>query len=144
LILPRLLKWDDRNLMAFGVEGRYPFLDHTVIETALLFDSSVLFKNGWTKYPLRMAMKNRLPEEIYFRKSKWGFETPQQNWLQEALRPMLKAWIETDKPLDTVIQRETTIAIANQFWKTGKLEDAQSLLRLFLLDQWFRIFTIRT
>ena len=35
LILPRLLKWDDRNLMAFSVEGRYPFLDHQVIETAL-------------------------------------------------------------------------------------------------------------
>src|SRR5207253_2662823 len=28
LFLPRLLKWDDRNSMAFSVEGRYPFLDH--------------------------------------------------------------------------------------------------------------------
>ena len=32
LILPRLLKWDDRNLMAFSVEGRYPLLDHELIE----------------------------------------------------------------------------------------------------------------
>lgn len=143
LILPRLLKWDDRNLMAFGVEGRYPFLDHEVIETALSFDSSVLFKNGWTKYPLRMAMKEKLPEEIYFRKSKWGFETPQQNWLSEALRPMLSEWIKSDKPLDSVINRSDSMAIANEFWRTGKLEDAQSLLRLFLLDQWFNVFSIR-
>ncbi len=144
LILPRLLKWDDRNLMAFGVEGRYPFLDHQVIETALSFDSSVLFKNGWTKYPLRMAMQEKLPKEIYFRKSKWGFETPQQNWLSETLRPMLSEWIKADKPLDAVINREDTVAIANKFWRTGKLEDAQSLLRLFLLDQWFHVFSIRS
>ena len=28
MFLPRLLKWDDRNFMAFSVEGRYPLLDH--------------------------------------------------------------------------------------------------------------------
>ncbi|MBX2916324.1 MAG: asparagine synthase (glutamine-hydrolyzing) [Cyclobacteriaceae bacterium] len=144
LILPRLLKWDDRNLMAFGVEGRYPFLDHKVIETTLLFDSCVLFKNGWTKFPLRIAMKDKLPKEIYFRKSKWGFETPQNNWLHGALQPMLSEWIKTNKPLDTVIPPDESLRIANQFWRTGKLEDAQMLLRLFLLDQWFQVFLVRT
>ena len=143
LILPRLLKWDDRNLMAFGVEGRYPFLDHKVIETALTFDSSVLFKNGWTKYPLRMALKEKIPKEICFRKSKWGFETPQQNWLSKTLRPLLSDWVKSEKPLDQVLNREDTLAIAERFWKTGKLEDAQSLLRLFLLDQWFHVFSVR-
>jgi asparagine synthase (glutamine-hydrolysing) len=143
LILPRLLKWDDRNLMAFGVEGRYPFLDHEVIETALSFDSSMLFKKGWTKYPLRMAMEKRLPKEISFRKSKWGFETPQQDWLRGALRPMLQDWVGSEKPIDQAVERSHTEAIANRFWKTGSLEDAQSLLRLFLLDQWFHVFSIR-
>lgn len=144
LILPRLLKWDDRNLMAFGVEGRYPFLDHQVIETALSFDSAVLFKSGWTKYPLRLAMKEKLPAEIYFRKSKWGFETPQQNWLREALRPMLTEWLKGDKPIDSVVNRNDTFAITDKFWRTDTLEDAQSLLRLFLLDQWFHVFSIRS
>ena len=36
MYLPRLLKWDDRNFMAFSVEGRYPFLDHRLIEFALV------------------------------------------------------------------------------------------------------------
>lgn len=143
LILPRLLKWDDRNLMAFGVEGRYPFLDHKVIETALSFDASLLFKNGWTKYPLRMAMKNEIPKEIYFRKSKWGFETPQQNWLQENLRQLFGNWLVSEKPLDAVLDRSESLSLANKFWESGKLEDAQSLLRLFLLDQWFRVFSVK-
>lgn len=143
LILPRLLKWDDRNLMAFGVEGRYPFLDHQVIESALSFDSSVLFKNGWTKYPLRMAMKDRIPPEIYFRKSKWGFETPQQGWLGNALKPMLATWIASDKPLDGIVRHEHTASLMNEFWKRGSLEDAQLVLRLFLLDKWLRVFSLR-
>ena len=37
MFLPRLLKWDDRNSMAFSVEGRYPFLDHQLIELCLSF-----------------------------------------------------------------------------------------------------------
>lgn len=143
LILPRLLKWDDRNLMAFGVEGRYPFLDHKLIETALTFDSSVLFKNGWTKYPLRMAMKQKIPKDISFRKSKWGFETPQQNWLSLTLRPVLEEWVKSEKPLDKVIEHKDVIMLSDRYWKTGKLEDAQSLLRLFLLDQWFHVFSLR-
>ena len=88
-------------------------------------------------------MKEKIPREIYFRKSKWGFETPQQNWLSNALRPVLSDWIKSEKPLDTVLDREATRGIAEQFWKTGKLEDAQSLLRLFLLDQWFHVFSVR-
>lgn len=142
LILPRLLKWDDRNLMAFGVEGRYPFLDHRVIETALSFNSSVLFKNGWTKYPLRMAMKGRIPPEIYFRKSKWGFETPQQGWLSNALKPMLCRWISDDKPLDGIVPHEHTASLMNEFWKRGSLEDAQLVLRLYLLDKWLQVFSL--
>lgn len=142
-ILPRLLKWDDRNLMAFGVEGRYPFLDHKVIETALCFDSSTLYRNGWTKYPLRLAMKDQIPRSIYFRKSKWGFETPQQNWLSGALRPMLSGWVGTDKPLDSVIDGGSLQKRAERFWQKGSLEDAQALLRLYLLDQWMFTFSIR-
>jgi asparagine synthetase B (glutamine-hydrolysing) len=37
MFLPRLLKWEDRNSMAFLVEGRYPFLDHELIERCLSF-----------------------------------------------------------------------------------------------------------
>lgn len=142
-ILPRLLKWDDRNLMAFGVEGRYPFLDHKVIEMALSFDSAVLYHNGWTKYPLRIAMKDQIPKSIYFRKSKWGFETPQQKWLSGVLRPMLSTWVDSDKPLDSVVDGGSLQTMVRDFWRKGSLEDAQALLRLYLLDQWMLTFSIR-
>jgi asparagine synthase (glutamine-hydrolysing) len=142
LILPRLLKWDDRNLMAFGVEGRYPFLDHKVIETALCFDSSVLYRKGWTKYPLRAAMSGHVPESVRFRKSKWGFETPQHRWLASSLRPILEKWVQDDKPLDSVIDGGTLRKLVQNFWNKGTSEDAQMVLRLYLLDQWLLTFSV--
>lgn len=143
LILPRLLKWDDRNLMAFGVEGRYPFLDHRVIETALAMDSKVLYKDGWTKYPLRVAMKDTIPRSISFRKSKWGFETPQAEWLNGNLRDVMQAWTRKAKPLDQVIEHDATVATFNNFVRSGTLENAQTSLRLFLLDQWLETFQVK-
>lgn len=142
LILPRLLKWDDRNLMAFSVEGRYPFLDHKVIETALQFDYRTLFSGGWTKYPLRLAMQNQIPKEIYWRKSKWGFETPQQKWLSLNLRSMLAQWIKNEKPLSMIVTDNSVEEIANRFWRKNKLEDGQLLFRLYLMDQWLKLYGI--
>lgn len=136
LILPRLLKWDDRNLMRFSVEGRYPFLDHNVIETALTFHESLLYRNGWTKYPLRKAMTNDVPKEILFRKAKWGFETPKQYWLSHILKNELADWIAAEKPLTQIITHESLKGMANSFWNDNKMEDAQLLFRLFLLDRW--------
>jgi asparagine synthase (glutamine-hydrolysing) len=54
----------DRMAMAHGVEGRFPFLDHNLIEWLLtLPDSSKL--NGYTpKHLLKEAFKNQIPEPI--------------------------------------------------------------------------------
>ena len=144
LILPRLLKWDDRNLMAFSVEGRYPILDHEVIERALQFDNHLLYHHGWTKYPIRKAMEHILPHEICYRKSKLGFETPQISWLSHGMKDQVRDWLHADKPLDQVISRKGLIDFASSFWKTKNLEDAQKLFRLYSLDQWMKLFNVRT
>ena len=35
--LPRLLRYEDRNSMAFSIEGRVPIVDHRVIELGVAF-----------------------------------------------------------------------------------------------------------
>ena len=64
MYLPRLLKWDDRNSMAFSIEGRYPFLDHELIELCLSFAPEILYHHGWTKWPLRRGLQNALPDKV--------------------------------------------------------------------------------
>ena len=69
------------QLHGFSVEGRYPFLDHEMIELCLSFAPRVLYDRGWTKEPLRRGLVGLLPPEILRRRSKLGFETPQDRWL---------------------------------------------------------------
>ncbi|NNM05627.1 MAG: asparagine synthase, partial [Gemmatimonadetes bacterium] len=54
----------DRMLMANGVEGRFPFLDHRVIEFANRLDPRLKMKVLREKYLLKRAMEGQLPPEI--------------------------------------------------------------------------------
>src|SRR5207253_11523175 len=99
MYLPRLLKWDDRNFMAFGVEGRYPLLDHELIELTLSFAPETLYSNGWIKEPLRRGLRGMLPDSILRRRTKSGFETPQADWLRGPLKPLLPRWLADDAPI---------------------------------------------
>jgi len=38
-------------------------------------------KNGWTKYLARMAFKDKLPDDIVWRKDKMGWPQPIKHWL---------------------------------------------------------------
>lgn len=80
--LEHLLKWSDRNSMAFSLESRTPFLDYRLVEYALSMPSDYKIRNGETKYVLRQAMKGLLPEAIRKRNDKIGFETPQDEWFR--------------------------------------------------------------
>ena len=54
----------DRMLMTNSVEGRFPFLDHRVIEFANSIDPKFKMKVLNEKYLLKKAMKRYLPESI--------------------------------------------------------------------------------
>ena len=140
--LPRLLKWDDRNFMAFSVEGRYPFLDHQLIETTLSFDPRTLYSAGWTKEPLRRAMADRLPRDITRRRTKFGFETPQIDWMLGPLRPLLESFAAEDSPVGEYVSREYVQTLANSVWQSNGQNEgaAHELFRLFLVNRWLRCF----
>jgi asparagine synthase (glutamine-hydrolysing) len=81
-IMPSLLRYEDRNSMAFAVEARLPFLDYRIVEFATTLPDSYKIHNGWQKYILREAMPD-LPEKIRFRKDKKGFTTPHDEWMKQ-------------------------------------------------------------
>jgi asparagine synthase (glutamine-hydrolysing) len=82
--LKTLLRYEDRNSMRFSIEARTPFADDIqLIEYVFNIPSIYKIHNGWSKYLLREAMKNVLPEEIRLRRDKIGFATPEYFWLME-------------------------------------------------------------
>ncbi len=100
--LEHLLKWEDRNSMYFSLEARVPFLDHRVVERTLSLNGDAIVNKGMTKYILREAMKNTLPEQIRMRQDKIGFDTPQDEWFRA---PAFKKYIEEVFNSDSIRSR---------------------------------------
>jgi asparagine synthase (glutamine-hydrolysing) len=144
MYLPRLLKWDDRNSMAFSIESRYPFLDHELVELCLSFAPEVLYHRGWTKWPLRCGFQKALPEKVARRRSKFGFWVPQDRWLCGPLRPVLTQWLDSDRPLWDWVDRATVWRLAEETWQTSGSRDepGQALVRCFMLDKWLEVFDV--
>ena len=84
--LPPQLVRADKNAMASSLESRFPFLDYRLVEFCFKLPYSFKIQNGTTKYILRKAMNNKLPDSIINRKDKLGFATPESNWLRSGLK----------------------------------------------------------
>lgn len=78
--LQSLLRYEDRNSMAFSRESRLPFLDYRLVEFIVTLPVREKFRNTVTKWILRQSMQNINLDSILNRKDKIGFATPEQNW----------------------------------------------------------------
>ena len=80
--LPNLLRYEDRNAMAFGIENRTPFTDYRVVEFAFNLDSNLKFARGYSKYILRLLLEKMGSKELAWRKDKVGFSAPEVQLMQ--------------------------------------------------------------
>jgi len=83
--LQSLLKYADRNSMAFSVESRVPFVHRALMEFSFSLGVDHKIRDGYTKRILRDAMEGTLPAAIQWRVSKLGFATPEQRWFEGGL-----------------------------------------------------------
>ena len=81
--IPHLVHYDDRNAMAWSIEGRMPFLDYRLVEFTGTIAYDALFAKGHTKRILRDAFADLLPPLVAKRRDKVGFHTPLGVWLRE-------------------------------------------------------------
>ena len=78
----------DRMSMATSLEARVPYLDYRFVELVSSLPGHLKLKGLQTKWILKKAMADLLPEEI-LRRGKEGFSIPIKNWLQHELKPMM-------------------------------------------------------
>ena len=95
--LHELLMKQDQMSMAASIESRVPFLDHKLVEFTVRLPERLKLRHGWTtKYVLRRAMKDLLPEPILTRK-KMGFPVPVGKWFREEFRPVIAEYVLSDR-----------------------------------------------
>jgi asparagine synthase (glutamine-hydrolysing) len=80
--LPCLLRYEDRNSMAFSIESRVPYLDQEFVDHILSLPEHAIVRHGWSRWILRAALKGTLPEKIRLRRWKVGFTTPEMRWIR--------------------------------------------------------------
>ena len=83
--LPMLLRYADRNAMAFSRETRFPFLDYQLVDWCVTLPDRAYVRGGWQKYILRKATGDILPSEIRWRADKVGYAAPLDLWLRGSL-----------------------------------------------------------
>jgi asparagine synthase (glutamine-hydrolysing) len=74
----------DKMSMGVSLEGRVPFLDHKFVELAMSIPEDIKTKDGVSKYILKKAIRNIVPDTIIDRK-KQGFAAPIEEWFTESL-----------------------------------------------------------
>lgn len=89
-ILPQLLRYADRNSMAFSREVRLPFLDHRLVEFLYAIPADQKIQGTQTKVILRNAIPGIVPEAIRQRRDKLGFAPPEVGWLRGPLSNWIK------------------------------------------------------
>lgn len=85
-ILPTLLRNYDRYSMASSVEIRMPFMDYRIVEFAMSIGFRSKLHGGYSKSIIRDAMAPYMPQNIAYRKTKIGFNTPIVEWMQGPLK----------------------------------------------------------
>lgn len=85
--LKSYLKCEDRCSMWHSVESRTPFADDiSLINLAFEIPGNYKIKKGELKSLLKESVKNHIPESVYNRKDKMGYNTPNNQWINELIK----------------------------------------------------------
>lgn len=143
-ILPQLLHYEDRNSMGNTMEGRYPFLDHRVVEflASLSSDNQFDMKDDLRKIILRRINTERLPSKILHQKGKNGFQVPQGKWLREHHKYIVNE-INLNTRLSNYFENNfIERTIRNYENRNRKCEFENDIWMLFNFSKWMREYLI--
>jgi asparagine synthase (glutamine-hydrolysing) len=133
--LPHLLRYEDRNSMAFSIETRLPFLDFRLVNLAFGLSDAAINSEGWPKFIIRQSMAGLVPENILWRKSKMGFPAP-------TVELMMQNRQEFSRLFGADARSGSLLRTANvkQLFESGSLEKWH--WRLISLELWMRAFGV--
>jgi asparagine synthase (glutamine-hydrolysing) len=137
--LPSLLRYEDRNSMAFSMESRLPFLDQELVDWVLRLPSSALVDRGWSRAILREGLRGVLTEKVRTRRWKVGFTTPETRWLR-ARRAVIQGLFRSPEFCARPYWDAAALAAAFDRFCAGEVEPSQIFWRAINTEVWLRVF----
>jgi asparagine synthase (glutamine-hydrolysing) len=133
-----LLRYADRNAMAFSRETRFPFLDHELVDWCVRLPDRAFIRDGWQKYILRKGAGRILPAEIRWRADKVGYAAPLDLWLRDSLRDWAHDRLFTGAILDVEGYDRPGL---EDLWRRHRAGENHSwaLWRWISLNEWFAL-----
>jgi asparagine synthase (glutamine-hydrolysing) len=131
-----LVKLDTAS-MAHGLEARSPFLDHHVMEFAGCLPSRFKLRGGRSKYLLKRAFADLIPEGLSAR-PKMGFGVPVGDWLRGPLRPLVEDALLSEQATARGYFEPSAVGKLLHQHLAGTADHAYSLWNLLVLEVWHR------
>jgi asparagine synthase (glutamine-hydrolysing) len=99
-----ILHEDDLNSMMYSIENRSPYLDKNLFEVAYSIPIEHLMKDGYSKYPLRAAMKGVLNDKVRLDRHKKGFNASIHS-IVDMNNPKDREYILADGPIYDLVDK---------------------------------------
>ncbi|MBG53924.1 MAG: asparagine synthase (glutamine-hydrolyzing) [Parvibaculaceae bacterium] len=140
--VPPLLRYEDRNSMAWSIESRVPFLDYRLVEFLLELPTSLKINRSQTKALMRRALRGDVPDKILDRRDKMGFVTPQHSWMQGPLKDRFRhAFLSDTFSIGELISgtKASDLLSAEGYWAGVSMNAA---FRIFTLNRWVQLNSV--
>jgi len=140
LRLPELLLMRvDKMTMAAAVEGRVPFLDHSLIEFAMQIPDEVKLRNDEPKYLIKKVAERYLPNDIVYRK-KVGFGFPIKHFFKNGFSGFLKDSIFNSGLRNEGVINYDYVEKMFKLSESGKVNYHSHLWSLANLSMWYDLW----
>ncbi len=136
--IPALLRYEDRNTMRFGLEGRVPFLDKDLIEFVFSLEDAAIIKKGWNKRILRDSLEGVLPDLIRKRRNKIGFTTPEHEWFLHLKNYFYGIFMSEEFKGRKYFDQEAVVAAFEEFIAGKNTAGSMTFWRLAAVELWMR------
>jgi asparagine synthase (glutamine-hydrolysing) len=141
-LLKNYLKCEDRCSMHFSVESRTPFSDDKeLMKIAFNIPSSYKIHEGTFKYILRESMKDLLPKEVYARKDKMGYATPNNQFIYE-IKDQVREYF-SNPALEEFIDTKKLLQHYDQFFDARQQPENGRLFKFISFAVWMKVFEMK-
>ncbi len=137
LRLPELLLMRvDKIGMSVSIEPRVPFLDHKLVEFTMNLPMGLKVKNGTTKWVLKEAVRNLIPNDIIDR-PKMGFGAPMVEWLRGDFGKAVEAQFRATRFFDYFPAKCDSVLNMLQRHRAGRADFALYVWTFYNAVAWF-------